>query len=154
MSSRNAFFSLLIAVVLVAACAAVDQQKKQPPAADDLHFHNLKVLPQNISHDELVQIMRGFTRGLGVRCGFCHEQQAGSEELDFASDAKPEKSSARTMMLMTRNINTSYLTKLPRDPGDTEHAGNIPEVTCWTCHRGKAQPEVPPPPPPQPARPS
>jgi len=145
--------AVLVAVTLVAACAAISQQKAQAPRADNLEFHNLRVLPPNITHDELIATMRGFARSLGTRCNHCHVSNApgSKEEFDFASDAKAEKTAARTMLMMTRNINANYVSKL--DPhGQT--------VTCFTCHRGHTTPqlqvvEVPqqpaaPQPPPQP----
>ena len=56
-------------------------------------------------------------------------------ELDFASDAKPAKLAARTMIRMTRRINDDYVSKIP-------DAHTV--VSCWTCHRGEAQPAVVP----------
>src|SRR5579872_4267407 len=144
---------VVIAAVLVAACAAITQQKAQTPRADANHeFHNLRVLPQNITHDELIATMRGFARSLGTRCEHCHVQNpAGSkEQFDFASDAKPEKHIARTMVAMTRNINASYISKLPM-----EHEEHSPTVSCYTCHRGHIMPETTlPPEPPRQAQPT
>ena len=127
----------LIAVLFLAGCTAVQQQKAQPARPDDLHFHNLQVLPQNIPQQDLVEIMKGFTRGLGVRCQYCHVQTATEpkEQFDFASDAKREKLNARVMMRMTQKINQDYISKV------TE-AHTV--VTCWTCHRGEAQPDIQP----------
>src|SRR4051812_38963462 len=102
-----------LSLVVVLGCTAISQQKAAPAAPDQLEFHNLKVLPPNITHDELINTMRNFSRSLGTRCEHCHVQTATTprEEMDFASDAKPEKNVARTMMLMTRNINTNYISK-------------------------------------------
>jgi hypothetical protein len=133
-------FVAVTVALLLAACAAIQQQKKEI-RADTGEFHNLKVLPQNITHDELVATMRGFSRALGTRCDHCHaENPPGSKErFDFASDAKPEKNVARTMLRMTQAINGEYLAKV--NPHDQN-------VTCMTCHRGNT---VPPPPPAAPA---
>ena len=69
----NMFRALaVLAAVFTAACAAISQQKAQVPRADNLEFHNLKVLPPNITHDELIATMRGFARSLGTRCNHCH----------------------------------------------------------------------------------
>lgn len=129
----------ILASFLLFNCTAVQQQKSLPPASDDLHFRNLQVLPQNISRDELLTVMRRFTQALGVSCDYCHTQRGvrpdGSPDLDFPSDGKREKSSAREMMRMTREINTRYVSKIP-------DAHTV--VTCWTCHRGEAQPDVVP----------
>ncbi len=129
----------IVAVILAAACAAISQQKAQAPrAADNLEFHNLKVLPPNITHDQLIAIMRFNARSLGVKCNHCHvENPAGSkEQFDFASDAKPEKNVARTMIQMTNRINGDYISRLNRQAAT---------VTCFTCHRGKTVPETNPP---------
>ncbi|HEX7419324.1 MAG TPA: c-type cytochrome [Thermoanaerobaculia bacterium] len=124
------------ALVVTAGCAAIGQQKAQPPRADDLHFHNLQILPQNITRDELITTMRRFTQALGVKCEHCHAALPGDpQKLDFPSDAKRQKSAARLMMRMTTRINHDYV-------------ANIEEVyttaSCWTCHRGRTQPDVVP----------
>ena len=86
----------IVSVIFLAACAAISQQKSQPQVADNLQFHNLQVLPPNITHDELIATMRGIARSLGTKCNHCHVANApgAQEEFDFASDAKPEKSRA------------------------------------------------------------
>jgi predicted trehalose synthase len=121
----------------LAACAAVQQQKaQQSRAADTGQFHNLTVLPQNITHDELVNTMRAFSRSLGTRCDHCHAANpAGSAEaMNFASDAKPEKNVARAMMRMTQSANQQIATV--NTHGQT--------VTCNTCHRGHTIPDTTP----------
>ncbi len=125
----------LVAVFFIAACAAIRQQKAQTPRADNLEFHNLRVLPPNITHDELIATMRGIARSLGTKCNHCHvaNPPGSAEEFDFANDAKPEKRTARTMLLMTRNINAQYVSKVNAH-GQT--------VMCFTCHRGHTVPEV------------
>ncbi len=131
----NGFRALaLIAAVLTAACAAISQQKAQM-RADILEFHNLRVLPPNITHDELIATMRGFARSLGTRCNHCHvaNPEGSKEEFNFASDAKPEKNVARTMLRMTRKINAEYVSKV------NEHGQT---VSCFTCHRGHTVPET------------
>jgi predicted trehalose synthase len=129
----------IVLVFLSAACAAISQQKAQTPVADNLEFHNLQVLPANITHDELIATMRGFARGLGTRCNHCHvtNPPGSKEEFDFASDAKPEKKVARTMLRMARDINANYISKVNAH-GQT--------VTCLTCHRGKTVPDTQGPP--------
>lgn len=104
---------------------------------------NLKVLPKNIAPEELIHIMRGFTGALGVECSFCHARNEQTHKLDFASDAKPEKQTARLMIRMTQTIDNEYLAKI--DDPDATPADK--HVTCGTCHRGHHMPEqfVPPP---------
>ncbi len=53
-------------------------------------------------------------------CAFCHQGN------DFASDAKPQKQTARVMTQMTRTLNADW----------RDHVGSA-GVTCYTCHRGQ-----------------
>lgn len=128
--------TIVIALALLFACTTVQKQKSEPGKPDDLHFHNLQVLPQNISHEELIRTMRIFARSLGTNCAHCHVQTAESPkpEFDFPSDAKPEKKIARTMVRMVRKINSDYVSTIKDRKQD---------VTCNTCHRGHVIPDVP-----------
>ena len=121
----------LLTLIAVLGCTAFTQQKAQNARFDQSSFKNLKVLPQNITHDELEATMHGFTRGLGVHCDHCHAR-INERELDFASDEKPEKNTARLMLQMTRDLNARYISKV------NAH-GNA--VTCATCHRGESVPQ-------------
>ncbi len=95
---------------------------------------NLKVLPKNIDHEELVKIMKGFNVSLGVKCNFCHvPSKTDPKKLDFRSDEKPEKDITRSMMKMTAKINKKYF---KQSEGGTPLA-----ITCITCHNGKEHPE-------------
>ena len=110
---------------------------------------NLKVLPQDISGEDLVKTMMGFRAALGVQCGFCHAQNPETKRFDYASDANPVKANARIMIAMTKDINAKYVATLA-DRKTTD------PVSCGTCHRGESHPSVfvPPPPPPRPAAPA
>jgi len=94
---------------------------------------NLKVLPQDISGPQLVSTMKFFSQSLGVRCTFCHVGAEGQPlaNFDFASDAKPEKRTARKMLAMVHRINSD-------DFGVTDFSKV--KVTCFTCHRGAQHP--------------
>jgi tetratricopeptide (TPR) repeat protein len=100
-------------------------------------FTNLKVLPKDISKDELVDIMKSFTSSLGVRCNYCHVGEDGQplNTFDFQSDTKTTKLKARTMMNMTHDINSDYLSKF------SEYQDKTLQVKCVTCHRGIPKPE-------------
>ena len=136
--SRPIIVALTLSLFL-AACAAVQQQKAQASRADTGEFHNLKLFPQNITHDELIVNMRGFAKALGTRCDHCHAANppGSAEQFDFASDAKPEKNTARAMMKMVLAVNAGYLAKV--DPHGQA-------VTCNTCHRGHTVPDTTAPP--------
>lgn len=138
----------LLAVVLVLGCTTAANQQ---PAAQPSEFRNLQILPKTITRPELLAVMRGFTRGLGVRCDHCHAPtNPPSEHPDFPSDAKEEKRVARVMMQMAGQINGPWMERVEAVEGQSPGAKPAqPRVSCWTCHRGKAQPELPPPPPPQ-----
>src|SRR5580698_7205179 len=98
---------LLIAALAVPVNIAAATTTSTPP---DEQYTNLKVLPKNIAPKDLKKIMiDDFEDGLGVGCNFCHAQGKEVGELDFASDAKPEKNIAREMMRMTLGINKKYL---------------------------------------------
>src|SRR5580693_5982565 len=93
---------------------------KQPPANPT----NLKILKAT-SGAEVTQIMHTFTTGLGVQCTYCHV--AGN----YASDENPKKDVARKMIAMAQKINAEF-------PDNKMH------VSCYTCHRGEAQPKTAP----------
>jgi len=97
---------------------------------------NLKVLPKNISHDDLMKTMRFYNKALGVKCDFCHAKSADDpKKMDFASDLKEEKETARDMMKLTNRINKKYFKS-----GKDENGMQIMTVTCYTCHHGEAEP--------------
>jgi hypothetical protein len=96
-------------------------------------FTNLQVLPKTIAGADLVNMMKGFTSALGVRCEHCHEGGPELAKFNFASDAVPAKAVARRMMQMAAAINGDLL----KDVGD---AARQPKVTCFTCHRGARTP--------------
>jgi hypothetical protein len=125
-------------VIFAMAIVIVALQTSGEQKPGDEKPKNLKVLPKNISHEELIQTMKGFCRALGVRCTECHVSVAGTQpdkpEFDFASDAKPEKNTARVMLKMVSAINNKYISKA----GD----GKFEEVTCVTCHMGNLKPTV------------
>ena len=120
----------LLAALSYAAPLTAQQTAPAPP-------ENLQVLPDSISRDELISIMRSFALGLGVRCSHCHVEREvdGRVERDMASDAKVEKRIAREMMRMVASINERLAT-LP------ERADPPVPVRCATCHRGAATPRL------------
>ncbi len=100
-------------------------------------YKNLKVLPKNISHDELDSVMHQFNSSLGVKCNFCHASQKDNpRKLDFASDEKGEKNVTRDMMRMTDRINKKFFNYKKNDQQ------SIPPVGCMTCHHGSPHPEA------------
>lgn len=99
---------------------------------------NLMVLPADLSRDSVVTIMRFVVAsGLGVSCSFCHGAPGVPfDSIDYASDERQTKRTAREMMRMVSRINDELL---PAIPG----RGTPPlTVQCITCHRGAPRPQM------------
>jgi Photosynthetic reaction centre cytochrome C subunit len=139
---RNFVIAAAVATLTVLSPSALLGQEA-PPAPGATHQPmmmpkpvNLKVLPKDISSEQLMKIMFGFNQALGVKCTFCHAQEAGANHPNFASDAKPEKSTARTMISMTNEINAKYMSQI-HDPDAMEEQKTL---ACSTCHKGHNMP--------------
>jgi len=130
--SRSRLLAWLAVLCLAPAALTAQVQGKFPPDS----FTNLKVLPKDITQRQLLDVMRGFTAALGVRCPFCHVGREGMplDSFDFASDQKRTKRTARIMLRMVHRIDDSTLTQIPE-----RETPNV-EVTCFTCHRGVNRP--------------
>jgi photosynthetic reaction center cytochrome c subunit len=63
-------------------------------------------------------------KSLGVACNFCHNSN------NFPSFEIVQKTYAKTMLLMTSNINSKWLHDLPNNEQGTKGA------TCYLCHKG------------------
>ena len=123
-------------------------QGRRPPAPKPT---NLKVLPKDLTGDQVRDIMRKWEGDLGAECNTCHDEYAdhrknerGQPQLDFAKDTKPEKEMARVMYKMTEDIKANQIQKvkdLDKDAADMNHPKPA-ELTCGTCHRGKVDPEA------------
>src|ERR1035438_5253092 len=101
MPHYNKIIVTLLLISFMFAGIAATRPDKDPPNK------NLKILPKNISHEDLDKVMDGFKAALGVKCNFCHapSKDTADHHLDFASDDKPEKNIARHMWKMTAKIN-------------------------------------------------
>jgi hypothetical protein len=99
---------------------------------------NLKVLPRNLTGEQVHEIMEKWEGELGSGCKTCHAVDPknigpnGKPRLNFADDSKEEKRTARVMLKMVEDINANYVSKI-----DSSGA----PVTCGTCHRGHLGPE-------------
>ena len=99
---------------------------------------NLKVLPKDLTGEQVHEIMEKWEGSLGTHCNTCHAADPknigpnGRPRLNFADDSKEEKLTARLMYKMMEDINVNYIAKVPNsDEG----------VSCGTCHRGHLGPE-------------
>ena len=116
---------------------------------------NLKVLPGNLTGQQVHEIMEGWAGDLGVHCDTCHAADPknvgpnGKPRLNFASDEKDEKQMARIMAQMTEDIKKNYVAKVAAMDKMDEPAAPL---TCGTCHRGHLDPEKFTPAPEQPGR--
>jgi hypothetical protein len=128
--SKKTGVAVVLGLVIVGGIAAT-----KPP--EEHKFKNLKILPKNISMQDLDKVMDQFKEALGVKCNFCHaaSKDSSNHHLDFASDEKPEKNIARKMYKMTAKINKKYFNYNKNEEGDA-----IPTVECMTCHRGREHP--------------
>ncbi len=117
---------LVASLFVIALCAQAPAQEggRGGPRGAPQPPKNLKIL--KVQGQELIGIMRGYTVALGVRCDFCHIKG------DFASDENPKKDVARKMISMAEHVNSLL--------GDSKV-----KVTCYTCHRGAAEPLSAPP---------
>jgi hypothetical protein len=105
-------------------------------------YKNLKILPRNISKEQMDSVMHHFSMSLGQRCNFCHVRNDSTKTWDWASDANKHKLTAREMMKMTNAVNKKYF----EFAGDPKNLDTKLMVTCYTCHGGHAEPATIPPP--------
>jgi Photosynthetic reaction centre cytochrome C subunit len=122
----------LFGVMALGIAASMPQQREEPKLV------NLKVFPKNIPYRLLDHTMDVWAASLGVHCNFCHVRNEQTNKMDFASDAKPEKTTARHMFLMEAKINKKFFKAEKDSLGMVMTTG----VNCNTCHHGTAHPEV------------
>ena len=125
--------SFLVALVFVMMITISLAFTKNDPG-----YKNLKILPKNITAQQMDSVMDHFSQALGVSCDFCHVKSG--DNMEFAADDNKHKLVAREMMKMTDKINDDYF-----DMTGSKRDLNTPlMVTCYTCHHGQTQPEVKP----------
>lgn len=107
-----------------------------PPPGE--HENNLKFLPKDISHDELMDVMHSFEAATGMNCGDCHAHSATDpNKMDWAADTK-HKQTTIDMMKMVQELNKQYFGV----DGDfkTNYLQSQYKVTCNSCHNGHDEP--------------
>lgn len=126
----------LIVLFVLLAFVFVGIAATRPSAINN--ERNLKVLPKDISNADLDSVMETYSKHLNVSCDFCHaESKTNKNDLDYASDDKPEKEITRQMMRMTADINKDYFNYTI-----IYKAGEKMAVSCYTCHDGFPRPEM------------
>jgi len=118
-----ALYASLGMPVPVQTPAAPGTQEKT--VAQEGREKNIKVLG-DLPASQLIPVMNYFASSMGRRCNFCHVNNNG--QWDYAVDTKPEKNTAREMIKMVLDINK------------TNFKGQL-QVSCYTCHRGRNQPQ-------------
>lgn len=136
MSSRSALGWCVLVIVSVGALLRGASASEigaigELPVSDPV---NLQVLPKNLSRQSVRKLMKAYTRELGVTCAHCHVEDPQTQTLDYVSDDKPTKQTARIMIAMLMDINDKYVARLGRDP-----KYSVP-VTCGSCHQGQSTP--------------
>jgi photosynthetic reaction center cytochrome c subunit len=115
--SRSILFAA--SVTLFTTSIAISQQTSEKKAEEV--YKNIQSF-KNVPAKDILPSMQYMSQALGQDCEFCHVSQQ-----DRASDAKPEKNTARKMIAMTKAINAANFNG--RD-----------EVTCVSCHNGHSSP--------------
>lgn len=139
----STFFLPSAAILLAAAIIASAQTPAIPaPPATEARVYpaptNLKVLPKDLTGQQLHEIMEQWAAALGTHCNSCHVQDPshirpnGRPDLNYADDSKEMKQTARIMFKMTEDINLNYVSMIDNSGAP---------VTCGTCHRGHIGPE-------------
>lgn len=90
-------------------------------------FKNVQLMKTVPAGQFLTAMDQGIGRALSRGCNECHLTT------DWASDSIPRKNTARTMMGIVNDINTTLLPKM--GPG---RGGQPRSIQCVTCHRGGA----------------
>jgi tetratricopeptide (TPR) repeat protein len=151
-------------ITLGVCATAAAQPPTAPPGRGAATPRNLQVLPKDTPPQDVVALMQQFTRALGVQCTYCHvevtaplltaEEQAAAAaaaappaagrgrgrgrgagpQMDFASDDKRQKQTARLMLSLVNDINASLTAALHKPSSE------IVRVQCATCHRGITNP--------------
>ncbi|HEX3229941.1 MAG TPA: c-type cytochrome [Pyrinomonadaceae bacterium] len=131
LAGASAFFVITNVRAEKAASSMLPQPVQQPAvtaAQQDKPTEqvqkNIKVLT-GLPQWQLIPVMNYMAASMGRRCNYCHVNNNG--QWDYASDDKQEKNTAREMI------------KLVLDTNKNTFKGNV-EVGCYTCHRGRSQP--------------
>jgi hypothetical protein len=119
--------------LVAVSCAVTNQNVVANPK-----YKNLKILPKDITNEQMDSVMHHYTASLNVKCNFCHVRNEEKKEWDWASDANKHKLIARQMMTMTNDINKKNF----NHTGAAITLSSPLAVTCYTCHHGAKEPAV------------
>ena len=123
-SLRICLKRITVLMALTLAAVLLTHAQAAPPSMEgktaEQFYKSIKVL-NGVPADQVIESMHQIRAALGVNCEFCHEDP------DRAADTKEAKETARQMMRMVMDINKNNFK-------------GQQEVTCYTCHRGRAVP--------------
>lgn len=138
---RGAIGVFLLAGSIVSAQAPAQGQGRQG-GGGRATWTNLQVLERDSTPQQLMATMQTISTQIGVTCDYCHvtaqdapavgrgRAAAPPPIIDYASDAKQQKRTARVMIRMTRDIRSKLGAELGKPPAE------VVFVQCVTCHRG------------------
>jgi hypothetical protein len=125
--SKALLFGAAAPLLLVCAFGHTQESSDKGQTAAQ-KYKNIKVL-KNLPADQLIPVMRRFNAALGVECTFCHIRK--EDHTGWELDTKPEKLTARRMILLTEDLN--------------KHQRSIEgKATCFMCHHGQHEPQTRP----------
>jgi hypothetical protein len=137
-ANQDKFAPLYSALGMPAPAQTPAASAPEKTIAQEGREKNVKLLG-DMPVSQFIPVMNYFAASMGRRCNFCHVNTNG--QWDYAADTKPEKNTAREMIKMVLDTNKTFF------------KGNL-EVQCYTCHRGRNNPQsLPPLPLPTPAAP-
>jgi len=128
----------LVLALIGGAVIAISTALRPAPAVPEEQDDELKVLPKDISDEELRQVMHSFEVALGMNCGDCHTHSATNpDKMDWSADTK-KKQTTIAMMNMVKEMNEKYFDV----KGDFKenYLRSRYKVTCNTCHNGHDEP--------------
>lgn len=98
---------------------------------------NLQVLPKNIKGDQLRQIMRRFSIGIGENCSYCHDrvEDENGARMVWDTDNNDNKRVTREMIKLVGHVRQVTGNLYPDNP---DHKATA--FVCTSCHRGQANP--------------
>jgi hypothetical protein len=166
---KGPLFGLLVGLAMIVAVSA-QGEAPQPGRGRGAVPRNLQVLPKDTPPQDVAALMQQFTTALGVQCTYCHVQNTpppltaeeaaaqaaaapapvagrgrgrgrGGPQMDFASDDKRQKRTARVMLTLLNDINAKLAT-LPASPARASRDAASARVQCATCHRGVPNPQL------------
>jgi outer membrane lipoprotein-sorting protein len=134
LSNRRNVLLVLCALTLSVGLAILGARAQSAPPQAPAHklaeeeYKNIKVL-KGVPAEQILPSMQFIAASLGVECDYCHVREG--QRLIFDKDDKKPKVTARKMIEMMFAINK-------------ENFEGHREVTCYSCHRGAADPVATP----------